>query len=140
FGTDQVRFTAESEGVERSYRKFTDAAKEAGKSRIYAGIHWSFDASAGEALGRKVGQYVADHYFQPLAASGGGMHGDVVRKGGWAGLGRGHEANGVTQNTWTAGARRSVGPVLAADADELVVALTGFEWADEAMGIGGRPS
>src|SRR5262249_4921602 len=71
-GTDQVRFTAESEGVERSFQKFTEAAKEAGKSRIYAGIHWSFDFAAGEALGRKVGRYVADHYFQPLAASGGG--------------------------------------------------------------------
>jgi hypothetical protein len=140
FGTDHVRFTAQSEWVERSYEKFTDAAKEAGKSRIYAGIHWSFDAAAGEALGRKVGQYVADHYFQPLAASGGGTHGAVLLQGGWAGLGRGPEANGVTQNTWTSGARRTVGPVLAADADELIVALTGFEWADAMTGFVGRQS
>ena len=124
----------------RSYNKFTDAAKEAGKSRIYAGIHWSFDFAAGEALGRKVGQYVADHYFQPLADWGGGTHQDVRLKGGWAGLGRGHEANGVTQNAWTAGARRTAGPVLAADADEVSVALTGFEWAAEGTGIGGRQS
>jgi hypothetical protein len=66
FGTDQVSFTATWAGVDRSFKKFTDAAKEAGMSRIYAGIHWSFDKAAGEQLGRKVGQYVADHYFQPL--------------------------------------------------------------------------
>src|SRR5262249_41045343 len=77
FGTDQVAFTATWAGVERSFKKFTDAAKEAGKSRIFAGIHWSFDCAAGEALGRKVGQYVADHYFQPLADSGSGTHGDL---------------------------------------------------------------
>jgi hypothetical protein len=129
FGTDQVRFTATWDSVTRSFKKFTDAAKEAGKSRIYAGIHWSFDVAAGEVLGRKVGRYVADHDFQPLADSGGRKHGNVRLKGGWAGLGRSHEANGVTQDTWTAGARGTVGPVLAADADELSVALTGFEWA-----------
>jgi membrane-associated phospholipid phosphatase len=76
FGTDHVRFTATwpvaGQSVERSFNKFTDAAKEAGKSRIYAGIHWSFDVAAGENLGRKVGQFVADHFFQPLSGSGGG--------------------------------------------------------------------
>jgi hypothetical protein len=66
FGTDHVSFTATWAGVERSFKTFTDAAKEAGKSRLYAGIHWSFDVAAGEQLGRKVGDYVADHYFQPL--------------------------------------------------------------------------
>jgi hypothetical protein len=75
FGTDHVHFTATwsvaDQPVNRSFNKFTDAAKEAGKSRIYAGIHWSFDSAAGEQLGRKVGQYVADHYFQPLRELGG---------------------------------------------------------------------
>ena len=71
FGTDHVGFSATWAGVERSFNKFTDAAKEAGKSRLYAGIHWSFDVAAGEQLGRKVGQYVVDHYFQPLRNSGG---------------------------------------------------------------------
>src|SRR5262249_43932273 len=56
FGTDHVCFTATwpvaDQPVDRSFKKFTDAAKEAGKSRIYAGIHWSFDVAAGENLGR----------------------------------------------------------------------------------------
>jgi hypothetical protein len=71
FGTDHVRFTATWAGVERSFNKFTDAAKEAGKSRIYAGIHWSFDVAAGEQMGRKVGQYVAEHILLPLDDGGG---------------------------------------------------------------------
>jgi hypothetical protein len=66
FGTDHVSFTATWAGVDRSFTKFTDAAKEAGMSRIYAGIHWSFDMAAGEQQGRKVGTYVAANYFQPL--------------------------------------------------------------------------
>lgn len=66
FGTDQVRFTATAADMERSFKKFTEAAKEAGKSRIFAGIHWSFDCSAGESLGRKIGRYIADNFFQPL--------------------------------------------------------------------------
>src|SRR5262249_7186643 len=40
-------------------------------SRVFAGIHWSFDVAIGEQVGRKVGQYVADHYFRPL--SGGSL-------------------------------------------------------------------
>jgi hypothetical protein len=71
FGTDHVPFSATWAGVTRSFNKFTDAAKEAGMSRIYAGIHWSFDKAAGEQLGRKIGQYVADNFFQPLTGSGG---------------------------------------------------------------------
>jgi hypothetical protein len=70
FGTDHVGFTATWAGVERSFDKFTDAAKEAGKSRLYAGIHWSFDVAAGEQLGRKVGQYTAEHILLPLADGG----------------------------------------------------------------------
>src|SRR5262249_16689456 len=72
FGTDDVSFSATSVGIERSYKTFTEAAKEGGKSRVFAGIHWSFDVAIGEQVGRKVGQYVADHFFQPLSGSGGG--------------------------------------------------------------------
>src|SRR5262249_33409332 len=140
FGTDQIRFKATWDGVTRSFKKFTDAAKEAGKSRIYAGIHWSYDVAAGESLGRKVGQYITDHYFQPLAGAGGGTHGDVLPKREAAGPGRGHEPIGVMSITWSAGAGRIVGRVLAADTEELVAALTGFEWADATTGVGGRQS
>jgi hypothetical protein len=82
FGTDQVNFTATWAGVERSFNKFTDAAKEAGKSRIYAGIHWSFDMAQGLQQGRKVGQYITDHYFLPLTQSGDATPGAALPAGG----------------------------------------------------------
>ena len=52
-------------------------------------------------------------------------------------LGRDHEADGVMQHALTAGTRRTVSPVLAADTVGLS-ALTGFEWAEEMPWIGGR--
>jgi hypothetical protein len=65
FGTDHVRFTASWGSVERSFKKFTAAAHEAGMSRVFAGIHWSFDVAAGRRLGRNVGQYIAGNCFLP---------------------------------------------------------------------------
>jgi hypothetical protein len=65
FGTDHVAFTATWGGVERAFNKFTAAAHEAGMSRIYGGIHWSFDVAAGWHVGRDVGQYVGANFFLP---------------------------------------------------------------------------
>ena len=39
--------------------------EENGQSRIYLGIHWSFDKTEGIAQGRRVGDYVFDHAFTP---------------------------------------------------------------------------
>ncbi len=44
-------------GVTRSFTSFWQAAQEAGQSRVYAGIHYSFDNVAGLALGRQVGDW-----------------------------------------------------------------------------------
>lgn len=62
FGTDEVKFSTTSEtlpGVTRSFARFSDAAKEAGMSRIYGGIHWSFDNTDGLDSGGKIGRAVA---------------------------------------------------------------------------------
>jgi hypothetical protein len=69
FGTDDVRFSSTSDalpGVTRSYSGFRAAADEAGRSRIYGGIHWEFDNRDGLDAGRKVGEYVSKHFFQPV--------------------------------------------------------------------------
>jgi len=74
FFGDRVHFTVTNSslpGAERSFDRFTEAAHEAGKSRIYGGIHWSFDVAAGWHLGRDVANYVADNFFLPVAPSGG---------------------------------------------------------------------
>jgi hypothetical protein len=67
-GTDEVRFSTTSEGlpgVTRSFASFSAAAEEAGMSRIYGGIHWSFDNTDGLKCGRDVGGYVAMYFFRP---------------------------------------------------------------------------
>ena len=47
----------------RSFNSLSQAEEENGQSRIYLGIHWSFDKTEGIAQGRKVADYVYDHAF-----------------------------------------------------------------------------
>ena len=51
--------------VPRTFQSFKQAEEENGQSRIYLGIHWSFDKSEGIALGRHVADEVFDKAFQP---------------------------------------------------------------------------
>ncbi len=70
FGTDEVAFSSGSDGlpaVTRSYTSFSAAANEAGMSRIYGGIHYDFDNTAGLASGRQLGDYVCNNFLLPLA-------------------------------------------------------------------------
>jgi hypothetical protein len=39
----------------RCFKGFTDAYKDAGASRIYGGIHWSYDNTIGLDIGKKIG-------------------------------------------------------------------------------------
>jgi hypothetical protein len=43
----------------------SQAEEENGQSRIYLGIHWTFDKTQGIAQGQQVGDYVFDHAFTP---------------------------------------------------------------------------
>jgi hypothetical protein len=57
FGTDRVAFEVGSDsipGTLRSFESFTEAANEAGRSRIYGGIHYECDNREGLALGRAI--------------------------------------------------------------------------------------
>ena len=49
----------------RTFSTLSQAEEENGQSRIYLGIHWSFDKTEGIALGRRVADYVFDHAFAP---------------------------------------------------------------------------
>jgi hypothetical protein len=65
FGNDQFSFRVTSEvfaGVERSFDSFSDAAQEAGLSRIYAGQHFRFDHVAGQQLGTDVAHQVLTNF------------------------------------------------------------------------------
>jgi membrane-associated phospholipid phosphatase len=62
FGAD-LPFTDHGDpgqALTRSFTSFTAAADEAGISRIYGGIHYSFDNTDGLATGRSVGQLVVN--------------------------------------------------------------------------------
>lgn len=50
----------------RTFQNLSQAEEENGQSRVYLGIHWSFDKTAGIQLGNSVANYVYDHAFQPL--------------------------------------------------------------------------
>jgi hypothetical protein len=71
FGTDDVRFSSTSEGtgVTRSYTSFTQAADEAGLSRLYGGIHWRFDINTVNGMGRALARYVTANFLLPLGDS-----------------------------------------------------------------------
>ncbi|WP_291862968.1 Ig-like domain-containing protein, partial [Accumulibacter sp.] len=64
FGTSTA-FTIDSEGlpgIERSFANVHAAAEEAGRSRIYGGIHFEFANQAGLVAGRALGQKVLDTF------------------------------------------------------------------------------
>lgn len=54
----------------RSFKTLSQAEEENGQSRIYLGVHWSFDKTEGVAQGRKVGNWVFDHAFTRLPRAG----------------------------------------------------------------------
>ena len=65
---DDVAFSVTSEvlpGVTRSFPSFSAAVDEAGRSRIYAGVHSSLDDEPGRTLGSKVAGYVLSHAGLP---------------------------------------------------------------------------
>ena len=81
YGTDDIPFTFVSDEfngvtranngvvrplVPRSFTSLSQAEEENGQSRIYLGIHWSFDKTEGIAQGRRVADYVFDAAFTPL--------------------------------------------------------------------------
>jgi hypothetical protein len=80
-GTDNVPFTFVSDelngstqdnnGVTRNlipftFASLTQAEQENAVSRIYLGIHWRFDVTAGTAMGNKVADFVFDSILRPL--------------------------------------------------------------------------
>jgi hypothetical protein len=80
FKTDRIAFTFVSDEfngttvgndgqvrplIPRSFSSLSEAEEENGQSRIYLGIHWSFDKTEGIKQGRRVADYVFDHAFQP---------------------------------------------------------------------------
>ena len=81
YGTDRIAFTFVSDEfngttldnagavrqlIPRSFTRLSQAEEENGQSRIYLGIHWSFDKTEGIAQGRRIADYVFANAFTPL--------------------------------------------------------------------------
>lgn len=76
FGTDDIAFITDTEspflppGYTRSFSSFSEAALEAGMSRIYGGIHWMSDNTDGAILGANVGNYTYNNFLLPVPEPG----------------------------------------------------------------------
>jgi hypothetical protein len=53
-------------GTTRHYYRLEEIVKDVDWARVLVGFHFRNSDLQGTALGRKVGRYVASHYFQPL--------------------------------------------------------------------------
>jgi len=68
FGRDDIVFQHTWDGAggaTRSYAGFTAMANEEERSRVYGGIHFTFDQTAGQSVGRNVANYVFQNFMQP---------------------------------------------------------------------------
>lgn len=68
YGRDDVRFQHTWEGpggATRSYAGFEAMADEEARSRVYAGIHFTFDNVAGQSIGRNVAHYIFQNVMRP---------------------------------------------------------------------------
>ena len=64
FNKEDIAFSTTSAslpGITRSFTSLTQAAREISLSRIYVGYHFRMAVDSGEAMGRKIGQYIFDH-------------------------------------------------------------------------------
>ncbi|MEW6441687.1 MAG: cytochrome c peroxidase [bacterium] len=65
FATDRFEYSIESysqPGTYRTYHRFSEAAEEAGISRIYGGIHYSFSNVSALRAGRRLARWVWDEF------------------------------------------------------------------------------
>lgn len=70
FGTDDIEFSVTSDGLPgavRSFKKLSDAQKEAGMSRVVGGIHTMSDNIEGQKAGVKIADWVWAQALQPVA-------------------------------------------------------------------------
>jgi hypothetical protein len=80
YGRDDITFTVVSDEfngrnrdvngevrpfIPRTFDSFSEAAEENGQSRIYLGIHWSFDKTSGIAGGNEIADFVFDNFLRP---------------------------------------------------------------------------
>jgi hypothetical protein len=69
FGTDDIEFTATSDGLPgavRTYKKLSEARREVGMSRVWGGIHVMADNIEGQKAGMKIADWTFENALQPI--------------------------------------------------------------------------
>lgn len=71
FGTDNVNFELETDdpnasGIKRAFSSFSAAALENGRSRVYLGVHYQWDADHGYITGSALADYVFANQLQVI--------------------------------------------------------------------------
>jgi hypothetical protein len=68
FGTDKVQVSLDSRitGTTREYERLSDVVKDVNRARVLVGFHFFNSDQEGAALGRRIGRYVARHFFRRL--------------------------------------------------------------------------
>lgn len=70
-GTDAINVSFQGDnGIIRNLTSLDAAANEAGLSRIYGGIHFSFDNTEGQLCGQQIANWVMANHFQVIPAPG----------------------------------------------------------------------
>lgn len=71
YGTDEISFILSSDelnGLVRRFDTLSDAMAENGRSRVYLGIHWSYDDTVAQATGQNIANYISTNTFVSFAA------------------------------------------------------------------------
>ena len=69
-GTDEITFSTTSDGlpgVVHTFKKLSDAANEAGMSRLFGGIHTMADNLEGQDMGRKIAAWTFQNDLLPIS-------------------------------------------------------------------------
>ncbi len=68
FRTDKVHFSLDSRVTHaaREYRRLHEVVKDVDWARVLVGFHFRSSDLQGSTLGRKVGRFVARHFFEPV--------------------------------------------------------------------------
>ena len=68
FGTGRLRFSIDSlvTGETRHYKRTREVVEEVNNARVWAGFHFRYSQEDGSRIGRKVADFVARRFFQPL--------------------------------------------------------------------------
>jgi len=73
YGSDLINITLSTDepgSPDRDFTSFTQMALENGRSRVYLGVHYQWDADDGYTSGTALGHHVAANFFQPVPEPG----------------------------------------------------------------------